>query len=298
MTAHVSYPSWDPSGNPATLSKPILMDLLRGDLKFAGAVVSDSLLMEGVKARFDDEGELVLHTLLAGVDLQLDVLDPGRVLTVLEQAVTEGRLPLTRVEEAFDRAVALKQAIFENSSPPISNSAVQDVLEQSDKLAKSVARQSIRSLATRKQVLPLSENRNVLAVMLRPHQSHLDPDELPFGGFLRERLAHCGYQELGPQATEEDYAQTIKRGLAAEQVVIAMVVKPAAWYRFGLLPEQDAFVRELTCQRDCVLVSLGSPVALENYADASELVCAYSDVFVSQAALCDFLCDQTTVQSI
>ena len=171
------------------------------------------------------------------------------------------------------------------------------MLEQSEKLAKSVARQSIRSLASRKQVLPLSENREVLAVMLRPHQSHLDPNELPFGGFLRDLLANCEYQELGPQATEDDYSQTIKRGLAAEQVVILMVVKPAAWYRFGLLPEQDSFVRELTGRRDCVLVSLGSPVALENYADASELICAYSDVFVSQAALCEYLCDVTTGQS-
>jgi hypothetical protein len=49
-------------------------------------------------------------------------------------------------------------------------------------------------------------------------------------------------------------------------------------------------VREVTAKRDSVLVSLGSPVALENYADASERICAYCDVFVSQAALAKFLC--------
>lgn len=294
MTAHVSYPSWDASGNPATLSKPILQDLLRGELNFNGAVVSDSLLMEGVKARFDNEGELVLHTLLAGVDLQLDVHDPGLVLAALEQAVADGRLPLARVAEACERVMKLKQTVFASTAQKLSGEALAAALDQAEQLAKTVAARSIRRLASQKNLIPLLADRELLVVMLRPHQSHLDPDELPFGAFLREHFSRCEYHELGPQAMAEDYNQMLERGLVAEQVVIAMVVKPAAWYRFGLLPEQDKYVRELTAKRDSVLVSLGSPVALENYADATERICAYSDVFVSQAALAGFLCDKWT----
>ncbi len=291
MTAHVRYPSWDASGKPATLSKPILQDLLRDEMKFQGAVVSDSLLMEGVKSQFDNEGELVLHTLLAGVDLQLDVLDPGVVLGALEQAVADGRLPLARVDEACERVLKLKQAVFADTDKILSGDALTAVLDQADQLAKTVAARSIRTLASKKNLAPLAADRGLFVAMLRPHQSHLDPDELPFGVFLRERFSRCEYHELGPQATAEDYTHMLERGLAAEQIVIAMVVKPAAWYRFGLLSEQDNFVRELTSRRDAVLVSLGSPVALENYADATERICAYSDVFVSQAALAEFLCD-------
>src|SRR5690606_35336232 len=47
MTAHVRFPALDPSGKPATLSQGILTDLLRNELHFQGAVVSDSLLMDG-----------------------------------------------------------------------------------------------------------------------------------------------------------------------------------------------------------------------------------------------------------
>ncbi len=291
MTAHVSYPSWDASGKPATLSKPILQDLLRGEMNYHGAVVSDSLLMEGVKSQFDNEGELVLHTLLAGVDLQLDVNDPGVVLAALEQAVADGRLLMARVDEACERVLKLKQTVFASTTEKLSGDALAAVLDQGDQLAKNVAAQSIRTLAAKKNLVPFSADRELLVVMLRPHQSHLDPDELPFGEFLRERFSRCEYHELGPQATTEEYAQMLAHGLAAEQVVIAMVVKPAAWYRFGLLTEQDNFVSELTRGRDSVLVSLGSPVALENYTDAAERICAYSDVFVSQAALAEFLCD-------
>jgi beta-glucosidase-like glycosyl hydrolase len=289
MTAHVRFPGLDPSGNPATLSYPILTELLRDNMRFEGAAVSDSLLMDGVKSRFTDEGEMVLATLLAGVDLQLDVADVGRVLDVLEAAIDDGRLPISRVDEAFERVTGLKNRIF-GGSKNVTTSELTQVMAQAEELAKRVARKSIRVFARQKQVTPLSREKDLAVFMLRPNQSHLDPETLPLREFLHERHPQCHYQELGPNATADDYAQAVKQALAAEQVVIAMVVKPAAWYRFGLLPEQDAFARDLTSKRECVLVSLGSPVALEDFHDAAERLCAYSDVFVSQAALADSLC--------
>ena len=46
MTAHVAYPALDPTpGLPATLSRPILTDLLRGEMGFQGAVVTDCMNM-------------------------------------------------------------------------------------------------------------------------------------------------------------------------------------------------------------------------------------------------------------
>lgn len=289
MTAHVRFPALDPSGAPATLSYPILTDLLRGELAFKGTVVSDSLLMDGVKSRFTDEGEMVLETLLAGVDLQLDVADVGRVLDALEEAIDNGRLPQSRVDEAFGRLAALKEKVFGDSAGVIVPE-LDRVMTQSEDMARRVARQSIRIVASQKNVTPLAHEKNLSVVMLRPNQSHLDPVTLPLGKFLAEQHPNCTYSELGPNSTTDDYAESVTRALSAQQVVIAMVVKPAAWYRFGLLPEQDKFVRDVTSQRDCALVSLGSPVALEDYHDATERLCAYSDVFVSQAALAEYLC--------
>ena len=56
MTAHVSYPTLDESGIEATRSAPILRDLLRKDMGFRGAVISDSLLMEGAGQREEHPG--------------------------------------------------------------------------------------------------------------------------------------------------------------------------------------------------------------------------------------------------
>jgi beta-glucosidase-like glycosyl hydrolase len=51
MTAHVAYPSLDPTGAPATLSREILQWLLRQQLRFDGLIVTDALMMEAVRAR-------------------------------------------------------------------------------------------------------------------------------------------------------------------------------------------------------------------------------------------------------
>lgn len=295
MTAHVQYPAWDSSGTPATLSKIILQDILRDELKFDGAIVSDSLLMEGVKSQFANEGDLVLHTLLAGVDFQLDVADPITVLATLEQAVDTGRLPIERVDQAVSRVLRLKQTVFETPNKPANDNSLSEIISESERLAKFVARLSIRTTAAKIELTPIAPERQLLVVMLRPHQSHLDPAEQPLREFLDEKFSHCDYLELRPDSSASDYEQALKKATAAELIVIAMIVKPAAWYRFGLLPEQDQFVQDVTSQHDCMLVSLGTPEALEKYSEAAQRVCVYSDVFASQAALVDFLRGSGTV---
>jgi beta-N-acetylhexosaminidase len=287
MTAHVTFPALDDSGSPATLSKPILTDLLRGEMGFTGAVISDSLLMEAVAKQFSNEGELAAHALLAGVDILLDIKDPGLVLKELELRVAEGQIPLARVDEAVARVCHLKEIAFGNGLQPAIPD-IANIIDESELLAKSVAQQSVRTIDFHSKPA-LSTDREVLTVLLRPHQSHLDPPEQPLGQFMRQRFSQCIYKELKPDSTKEDYADVLKQALGAAQVIVAMIVKPAAWHRFGLLPEQDQFVRELISQRDCTLASLGSPVPLEDYPAAAHRVCAYSDVFVSQEALAEYL---------
>ncbi len=46
MTAHIQFPALDDSGDPATLSHPILTGILRGELGYDGVVITDSLGME------------------------------------------------------------------------------------------------------------------------------------------------------------------------------------------------------------------------------------------------------------
>jgi beta-glucosidase-like glycosyl hydrolase len=102
MTAHVSYPGLDPSGAPATLSKPILDQLLRRDMGFEGMVVTDALIMEGFIEDLD-EGAAAVMAMNAGCDVLLYPQDTAAVITALESALASGALPERRVEEALGR---------------------------------------------------------------------------------------------------------------------------------------------------------------------------------------------------
>ncbi len=47
MTAHISVPALDPSGDPATLSEPIMTGILREEMGYDGVVITDALDMAG-----------------------------------------------------------------------------------------------------------------------------------------------------------------------------------------------------------------------------------------------------------
>ncbi|MES2854219.1 MAG: glycoside hydrolase family 3 N-terminal domain-containing protein, partial [Bdellovibrionota bacterium] len=53
MLAHASYPALDPSRVPATFSRPIVTDLLRGKLGFNGIVLTDDIEMAGASTVAD-----------------------------------------------------------------------------------------------------------------------------------------------------------------------------------------------------------------------------------------------------
>ncbi len=67
MTAHVMYPALDPV-DQATLSKPILSDILRNRLGFKGVIVADALGMAAIKDQIE-KSDAVEKALLAELDL-------------------------------------------------------------------------------------------------------------------------------------------------------------------------------------------------------------------------------------
>ncbi len=285
MSAHVRYPAWDDTGAPATLSEPILIDLLRTELGFKGAVVSDSLLMEGVKSQCDGEGELALRALLSGIDILLDVAEPNETLSSLEQAVEDGRLPSQRVDEALTRIWNLKQQMFEKQPP----GGIDSLSEKTEALVHRVASESIRVIGPQHEPDKFDPSVKTCAILVRPYESHLDPPQQPLGAALNQFTNNCEYHELGPNSLPADFQRAFAAAEHVEQVLVAIIVKPAAWHAFGLLAEQQLFVEQLINRQPCVLASLGTPEALHRFDGATQTLCTYSDVPASQRALANLL---------
>ena len=126
MTAHIQYPRIEQetytsidSGEevylPATMSRTILTDILRGDLGFEGVIVSDALDMDAVAKNFSTE-DMIRLAIEAGVDMLIlpTVKDTGIFAlteTMLDTAVAlaeNGKIDEGRINESVRRILAMK----------------------------------------------------------------------------------------------------------------------------------------------------------------------------------------------
>lgn len=116
MTAHVINRQLDPSGLPATLSHPILTELLREKLGFNGVIISDDLQMQAISDHYSIDDALRL-TINAGADMvifgnQLGTITATDVVDRIEQLVTSGAIPRSRIDSAYQRIVHLKRSVM------------------------------------------------------------------------------------------------------------------------------------------------------------------------------------------
>ncbi len=105
---------------PATLSPAALTGLLRGELGFTGVIISDALEMRAVSDAYGIP-EAAVRAVAAGTDLLClgrDLSEDGylAVRRALSEAVSSGRLPARRLEEA-ERNVAQLRAWLAAAGP-------------------------------------------------------------------------------------------------------------------------------------------------------------------------------------
>jgi beta-glucosidase-like glycosyl hydrolase len=107
MTAHVAFPALDPTGAPATFSRPVLAEWLRRDLGYDGLVVTDALVMEGA-SRGSTGGEPAgaVRATAAGCDLLLYPRDVAGVAAALERAAGAGDVDARQLEASLARRLA------------------------------------------------------------------------------------------------------------------------------------------------------------------------------------------------
>jgi beta-N-acetylhexosaminidase len=111
MTAHVFVPALDDQ-RPATLSRRIVTDILRNELKFEGVILSDDLEMKAIAKEYAVPSAAVM-AIEAGCDGMLicsgDHETQAAALEAVIHAVEEERLRLTRVEDALKRQQRAKE---------------------------------------------------------------------------------------------------------------------------------------------------------------------------------------------
>ncbi|MBI4231520.1 MAG: hypothetical protein HY608_11850 [Planctomycetes bacterium] len=243
MTAHVLYEGVDRE-RPATLSDAALGGLLRGELSFRGACVSDSLRMSGILDGRTSE-EAGVGALRAGCDILLDPEDPAALRESVRKGVREGRIDPVRISEALARVRALAARAVPTGLPQ-----KQEDADDLDRLSERLAARAITPVG--KPWRPPGRDRLSVAVIDDDEDIDLSP--------LLDTLRVAGAR---PALTEGD---------AADLAVLAGRV--AAWKGRAGLSETSArrLERLLASRSDLPLLVLGSPALLPSLWSGRALV--------------------------
>ena len=154
------------SGMPASANGHTLTDILRGEWKFPGFVVSDwdavgELIPQGVAA---DGAEAARLALIAGVDMEMLSTNYA---TTLKRQIESGKIPQQILDEAVRRVLLVKfeKGLFDH--PYTDGTRCRNAFLQPDAiaLAREAAAKSCVLLKNENGVLPLSRQIKTLALI-------------------------------------------------------------------------------------------------------------------------------------
>ncbi|WP_291548570.1 beta-N-acetylhexosaminidase [Clostridium sp. HMP27] len=110
MIAHILLSKID-SENPSSMSKTIITDILRNNLKFDGVVITDEMTMGAIIKNYS-LNEAAVKSVSAGTDIILvghGYNNEIGVINALKSAVSKGEISQERIDESVYRILKLKE---------------------------------------------------------------------------------------------------------------------------------------------------------------------------------------------
>lgn len=264
MSAHLSFPAFDPTGDPATLSRPVITGLLREELGYQGVITTDALDMQGVRTRYPD-GEVAVRAIEAGIDQLLDPPQPVVARDALVQAVREGRLSEQRIVESVRRILAVKwKRGYATAADP--DRPAMSIIGSDDhrRVAASIAREAITIVRDEGGLIPITA-RSVLATgwgetavprlaaALRDPTTASGPERVeelitgaePSDGVIEEAVARAGGVDRVVMITSSAWRDSRQQALAAALAAVdpgLVVVSGRDPYDLPVLPETATLI--------------------------------------------------------
>ncbi|MGW2639248.1 glycoside hydrolase family 3 protein [Streptomyces sp. NPDC001348] len=225
MTAHIQFPALDDSGDPATLSRPVLTGILRGELGYDGVVVTDSLGMQGVRTKYGDDRVPVL-ALKAGVDQLLNPPNLDVAWNAVLRAVKEGELTEGRLDESVLRILRLKSKLGLLEQPYVDAAGVHRTVGVAEHLATAdrIAERTTTLLVNEGRLLPLSRRTHPRLLVVGADPASPSGTTGPPTGVLAAALTELGFTATAlPTGTDPSEA-AVAKAVTAAQGVDAVVV--------------------------------------------------------------------------
>lgn len=302
MTAHIQFPqietetytsisSGEEINLPATLSKTMITDILRGDYEFDGVVTTDSMVMSAIQENFDivDAATLAIN---ADVDIILEpmTIQSSEDIAKMEQYIKDiaaqvdnGNISIDTIDKSVTRILTMKQehGILDYTAPNVENALKIVGSAENREKALKIAERAITLVKNDDDLLPLDMGDNGKAAYFYPYANVENTmafalDRLKNDGVIAEGVtAECNCFQ-GHSAA--DFEDTVKD---CDVVIIAFEM-----YRAANLDKNEASGWQAVFTDDMielahangkkvVFLSANIPYDVARFTEADAIVAAY-----------------------
>ena len=152
----VSYNSWN--GLKLSASKRLMTELLKQELGFQGFLISDYRAIGQITPDFKSAIEISIN---AGMDMAMEPIDYRRFIGFLRELVNEGKVPISRIDDAVTRILRVKfaMALMDKQRSTLAERRLHQSFGSAEhrRVARECVRQSLVLLKNEKKTLPLSK---------------------------------------------------------------------------------------------------------------------------------------------
>ncbi len=150
-----SYSSWN--GVKVSGSRRLLTEILKDELGFEGFLISDYAAIDQITPDYKKAIEISIN---AGMDMVMVPDEYVRFFTLLRELVVEGRVPLSRIDDAVTRILRVKFAmgLMDKSRSPLADRSLHRTFGSvaNREVARQCVRQSVVVLKNDKKTLPIA----------------------------------------------------------------------------------------------------------------------------------------------
>lgn len=279
MTAHTIFPAFD-TEYPATLSKKILTDLLRGEMGFKGVIVSDAIGMAAILKKWPLPLACAM-AIKAGVDtilLKADDESRSQCLFGIKRAVEDGDLSEARVDDAVRRLLCLKydQGLFEKAGKkdPKDTAAIVRSKENME-FSREVAHKAMLVVRDDKKLLPLSKEKKILVIEQSIPYEFLGKDLYSHPHMFCEQMTKHStnliLDDTGFYADDDEIEEALTLAKEADLVVMTNY-----YARIEKKGNNRRLVKALKAAGKDVVVVTNFPYRKGTTTDADAVICNFS----------------------
>lgn len=279
MTAHISVPVLDSTGKPASLSLPVIQDILRKNLGFKGLVITDAMNMKGVTL---PAGQAEVQALRAGNDMLEFVTNLPGAISAIESAVKNGTIPVGEIELKCRRVLALKRwmNLHQPIEPPASGSTSGFSLPAEELLSRQLTEASLTVLRNT-GLLPLMRLDTLKVATLSIGASALTPFQQMVSRYTDAVHFHAD-SDFSLQQTEK-----LLQELRHYNLVITGIhgIRAYPGRKYGITDSQANMLKSLVNRTRMITLFFGNAYALQYLSEienSSALVLAYQDTPLAQ----------------